>query len=135
VDTLTKCASGALFCSRSISEPFRSGLSRRVVLRIPHFAAAAVVVSKTDLVVTLPARMAREVAEELKLVTLPVPFALKGFTFSIGYSSGFENDPAHRWFRARLVEAAQLPHQSSRLVGDEPSSSLVKAASRYRPQA
>ena len=68
-------------------------------------------------------------------MTLPVPFALKGFTFSIGYSSGFENDPAHRWFRARLVEAAQLPHQSSRLVGDEPSSSLVKASSRYRPQA
>ena len=83
------------------------GLSRRVVLRMPHFVAAAVVVSKTDLVVTLPAGMAREVAADLRLVTLRVPFAMSGFTFSIGYSSGFENDPAHRWFRARVVEAAR----------------------------
>jgi len=80
------------------------GLSRRVVLRTPHFAAAAIVVSRTDLVVTLPEGLAREVTKQLGLVSLPAPLALGGFTFSIGYSSSFENDPAHRWFRERVVE-------------------------------
>jgi DNA-binding transcriptional LysR family regulator len=85
------------------------GLTRRVVLRMPHFTAAAVVVSKTDLVVTLPEGLAREVAPGLGLVSVPVPFAISGFTFSVGYSSGFEDDAAHRWFRERVVEAAEKP--------------------------
>jgi DNA-binding transcriptional LysR family regulator len=74
---------------------------------MPHFGAAAVVASKTDLVVTLPAGFVRQVARGLGLVTLPVPFPLRGFTFSIGYSATFENDPAHRWFRQRVVEAGR----------------------------
>jgi len=85
------------------------GLSRRVVLRMPHFTAAAVVVSKTDLVVTLPEGLAREVAPGLGLVAVPLPFAVPGFTFSIGYSESFEDDAAHRWFRERVVEAARPP--------------------------
>lgn len=83
------------------------GVSRRLVLRMPHFTAAAVVVSKTDLVVTIPEGLAREVAGELGLVSVPLPFAVPGFTFNIGYSSSFEDDAAHRWFRERLVEAAR----------------------------
>jgi DNA-binding transcriptional LysR family regulator len=83
------------------------GLSRRVVLRMPHFTAAAVVVSKTDLAVTLPEGLVREVATELGLVSVPLPVAVPGFTFSIGYSSSFEDDAAHRWFRERVVEAAR----------------------------
>ncbi|HTQ46845.1 MAG TPA: LysR family transcriptional regulator [Polyangiaceae bacterium] len=82
------------------------GLSRRVVLRMPHFTAAAVVVSKTELVVTLPEGLAHEVADGLGLVSVPLPLAVPGFTFSIGYSSAFEDDAPHRWFRERVVEAA-----------------------------
>jgi DNA-binding transcriptional LysR family regulator len=92
----------------------RLGLSRRVVLRMPHFAAAAVVVSKTDLVVTLPEGLAREVAKGLGLVSAALPLVVPGFTFSIGYSSSFENDPAHRWFRQQVLAAAR--HTSSAAV-------------------
>jgi DNA-binding transcriptional LysR family regulator len=83
------------------------GLSRRVVLRMPHFAAAAIVVSKTDLVVTLPTGLAGEMAQGLGLAALPVPLPLEGFTFSIGYSASYADDPAHRWFRERVVEAGR----------------------------
>jgi DNA-binding transcriptional LysR family regulator len=83
------------------------GMSRRVVLRMPHFAAAAVVVSKTDLVVTLPEGLAREVATALGLVSLSLPLEVPGFTFSIGYSAGSVDDPAHAWFRERVVEAVR----------------------------
>jgi len=83
------------------------GLRRRVVLRMPHFAAAALVVAKTDLVVTLPADFARELADELDLVIRPIPFAAPGFAFSISYSTSFADDPAHRWFRGHVAAAAR----------------------------
>jgi len=82
------------------------GLTRRVVLRMPHFAAAAAVVAKTDLVVTMPAGMAAQVMA-FGLVTRPVPVPVSGFTFSIGYSASYENDAAHRWFRTRVIEAGR----------------------------
>jgi DNA-binding transcriptional LysR family regulator len=81
------------------------GLSRRVVLRIPHFAAAAHIVAKTDLVVTVVAGFADEIAERWRLATLPAPVEVHGFTFSIGYSSSYQDDPAHRWFREQVVDA------------------------------
>jgi DNA-binding transcriptional LysR family regulator len=82
------------------------GLTRRVVLRMPHFAAAAAVVARTDLVVTMPAGMAAQVMA-FGLVTRPVPVPVSDFTFSIGYSASYENDAAHRWFRTRVIEAGR----------------------------
>jgi DNA-binding transcriptional LysR family regulator len=83
------------------------GLKRRVVLRVPHFAAAAFIVSQTDLVVTVPRGFADILRRQLDVVALPLPFRLAPFTFSIGYSTTLENDPAHLWFRERVIEAAR----------------------------
>ncbi len=83
------------------------GLRRRVVLRLPHFAAAAFIVAQTDLVVTLPAAVARTMAGKLGLVSVAAPFPLPGFTFSIAYGVTTRDDPAHAWFRARVLAAAR----------------------------
>ena len=83
------------------------GLRRRVVPQVPHFAAAALIVAQTDLAVTLPAGFAQSIAGRLGLETLPVPFPLPGFTFSIAFSAVNRDDPAHTWFRARVIEAAR----------------------------
>lgn len=83
------------------------GLTRRVILRIPHFAAAAAIVAQSDLVVTLPGDFATALAKRLGLVTRPVPFTMRPSTFYIGYSSTYEDDAAHRWFRQRVIEAAR----------------------------
>jgi DNA-binding transcriptional LysR family regulator len=82
-------------------------LTRRVVLRMPYFAAAAVVVAKTDLVVTLPAAFVSRLAKGLGLVSLKVPFPLRGFTFSMSYSATLEDDPAHRWFRELVIASGR----------------------------
>ncbi|MCC6903775.1 MAG: LysR family transcriptional regulator [Polyangiaceae bacterium] len=84
------------------------GLTRRVVLRVPHFTSAALVVSRTDLVVTAPAGLAHQLAKPLGLRTVEVPFALDGTTFCIGYSASYADDPAHRWFREQLAGAARV---------------------------
>ena len=83
------------------------GLARRVVLRMPHFAAAALVVAQTDLVVTLPAGFAEHMARRLGLEAVPVPFEMRGFTFSIAYSASYADDAGHRWFRERVVAAGR----------------------------
>lgn len=83
------------------------GLRRRVVLRVPHFVSAAMIVARTDMVVTVPAVLATQVAPRLGLVARPVPFAMRGFTWSIGYSASFRDDPTHRWFRELVIAAAR----------------------------
>jgi len=80
----------------------QEGLSRRVVLRVPHFMAAAVVVAETDLVVTVPESLARRMGGRLGLVARPVPVAIEPFVLSMGYSVSYRDDPAHRWLRERL---------------------------------
>jgi DNA-binding transcriptional LysR family regulator len=83
------------------------GLRRRVVLQLPHFAAAALIVAQTDLVVTLPAGFAHDMARRWGLEAVPVPFPMPGFTFSIAFSPVNRDDPAHAWFRARVIEAGR----------------------------
>jgi len=41
------------------------------------------------------------------LETMPVPFRLPGFTFSIAFSAVHRLDPAHAWFRALVIKAAR----------------------------
>lgn len=83
------------------------GLARRVVLRIPHFVAAAAVVAKTDLAVTVPFGLARELAESLQLVCTKVPLSLKPVIFMIGYSTSLADDRMHLWFRQRVLAAGK----------------------------
>jgi DNA-binding transcriptional LysR family regulator len=83
------------------------GLRRRVVLRLPHFLVAALVVAESDLVVSLPRACAEHMAELAPLEVLPVPVPLRPFAFSIAYAATFESDPAHAWFRRVFVEVAR----------------------------
>lgn len=83
------------------------GLRRRVVLRLPHFLVAALVVAESDLVVSLPRACAEHMAGLAPLDVLPVPVELRSFSFGISYAATFESDPAHAWFRRVFVEVAR----------------------------
>jgi DNA-binding transcriptional LysR family regulator len=95
------------------------GLSRRVVVRVPHFSAAAFTVASTDLVVSLPECFARAMAEVLPLTVLPLPVEVTGFTFSVAFSAASRDDPAHAFLRDHVVRAgkrafARSPSRRSR---------------------
>jgi DNA-binding transcriptional LysR family regulator len=83
------------------------GLRRRVVLRLPHFVVAALVVAESDLVVTQPRSFAEHMAKRAPLVVLPLPIAIRPFRFSIGYSAAVQSDPAHAWFRGVVLGVAR----------------------------
>jgi DNA-binding transcriptional LysR family regulator len=41
------------------------------------------------------------------LVIKPVPIELEGFSLSLRWHDRFDRDPAHRWLRALVADAAQ----------------------------
>lgn len=83
------------------------GLSRRVALWLPHFHAALRMVAETDMTVTLPRSLAQDQAEALGLVLMEPPVATPPFTIVSLWPEVLDADPAHRWLRAQVAEAAR----------------------------
>lgn len=83
------------------------GLQRRVVLRLPHFVVAALVVAQSDLVVTLPEAFAEHMTRIAPLTMLRAPVPIRPFRFMTAFNAAVEDDPAHRWFRGVFLEVAK----------------------------
>jgi DNA-binding transcriptional LysR family regulator len=82
------------------------GRERRVALTLGHFFSAAIVVSRTDLVMSATSVLAR-VAERIlpvRSVRHPIDAAV---TISQSWHPNQHDDPAHRWFRALLADVAR----------------------------
>ena len=84
----------------------RVGRARRVAVRVPHFLAAAWIVAGSDLVCTMPVRVARAVAATHGLIQLEPPFPLGGFTITQAWHIRRHADPVHRWWRGRVAATA-----------------------------
>jgi DNA-binding transcriptional LysR family regulator len=87
----------------------RMGLSRRVAVTVPHFLVAPHIVAQSDLVLTLPARIADMLAAPLGLVLLQPPpeLGLEGFTMSAVWHERTHGDAAQRWMRDFFAEVAR----------------------------
>lgn len=91
------------------SELARLGLSRRVALMVPHFLVAPMVVAKSDLILTLPERVARTFAAilPLRIVPTPAPLTLAGFDVSQIWHERQRHDPGHVWLRGLIVDVCR----------------------------
>ncbi len=78
--------------------------SDNILLRVPSFAAIAMVVARTDSIGVMPARLAAAVAAMLGLVTFPPPFAVPGVEIAQYWHERYQHDPAHRWLRALISD-------------------------------
>jgi DNA-binding transcriptional LysR family regulator len=87
----------------------RMGLSRRVAVTVPHFLVAPHIVAHSDLVLTLPARVANMLAAPLGLAILKPPSELRldGFTMSAVWHERTHTDPAQRWMREVFADVAK----------------------------
>lgn len=84
----------------------RRKLARRIGLRIPSFLGAAVVVAESDLVLTLPRRLAEQLRRLAPLELHAPPLPLDRFHFQLGWHVRRQAEPAHRWLRSLLAEVA-----------------------------
>ena len=82
----------------------RAGLARRIALRVPHFTVVPMVLERTDLILTLPARVARVFERRGKLKALPPPVSIPPAEVALHWHERFEADPGNRWLREVMVE-------------------------------
>jgi DNA-binding transcriptional LysR family regulator len=82
------------------------GLRRNVVLRAPHFLTVAPLVAASDLICTVPSRIARAVSEGHGIVVLDPPLPIDGFDVQMFWHPRRERDPAVQWLREQLRAAA-----------------------------
>ncbi len=83
------------------------GRTRRVMLRVPHFAAAALVVSRSDLVCTLPRSFVRNLRTLARLVERELPFKSPEFAFQVAVTRARADEPALAWFVGQVAEACR----------------------------
>jgi DNA-binding transcriptional LysR family regulator len=82
----------------------RAGLARRVVLRVPHFTVVPMVLERSDLILTLPARVARVFERGGRFKSLPSPLPIPPADVAVHWHERFDADPGNRWLREQITE-------------------------------
>lgn len=82
----------------------QQGLLPNVVLRLSHFAAMPHVVAQSDLVATVPRRLALSIAPLHDLRVLEHPLRLATFQVRQFWHLRTQKDPAHVWLRGQMRE-------------------------------
>ena len=84
--------------------------TRRVVVRVHSFALAPPIVAATDLVVTAP----RSTLLGSDLRVHACPLELPTFPVYLAWHPRVDKDPAHAWFRKKLLAALRSPTELAR---------------------
>ena len=83
------------------------GVKRRVALRLPFFSPAIFAIAKTDLVLTVPRKLAKITAPIAGLRMVEPPREIKGFPYFMAWHSRLNTEPAHAWLRDQVRIAAR----------------------------
>jgi DNA-binding transcriptional LysR family regulator len=78
------------------------GLSRRVVLSVPHFLFVLTAIASTDLVAMLPSRLVRGTSA---LRVFEPPAEVPGYEMSMLWHERSHRDPAHQWLREQIANS------------------------------
>jgi len=78
------------------------GRSRRVTVSLNSFLLVPAVIAESELIATVPARLARAWAQQLEVLAPPLEIA--GFTVMMGWHPRAHADPAQLWLRQQLTD-------------------------------
>jgi DNA-binding transcriptional LysR family regulator len=85
------------------------GRARHVAVTVPTFLSALLTVAETDLVVTIPARLAETQAARFGLVQRPCPIDMPMFTVRLTSLKSARHDVGLTWLAAKLQQMASAP--------------------------
>ena len=83
------------------------GLKRRIAAQAPHFLSMPLIVQNTNLLCTLPKRMAHVYADVFRLKVLKTPVDLPAFPIYLMWHRSMNDDPGHQWLRTAIIELCQ----------------------------
>jgi DNA-binding transcriptional LysR family regulator len=82
------------------------GRRRRVALAVPHFLIVPHILVRTDLIITVGARIAAAFADTHDLVTVRPPVEVAPFGLHVIWHQRTHGDDAQRWLREQIVQVA-----------------------------
>ena len=82
----------------------RSGIRRTVRLTLPHFVAVGHILRHTDMVATVPERLAQSLAEPFGLTYTTHPARLPEIAISVYWHAKLQKDPANQWLRSLVFD-------------------------------
>lgn len=84
-----------------------AGQPRRLGAVVAHLGAVPEILARTEMVMTLSARLAMRLAEAHGLAVRPVPLELRHTRLSLVFHRRQEADPGHAWLRRKLLAVAR----------------------------
>jgi DNA-binding transcriptional LysR family regulator len=80
---------------------------REVGLTLPFFSPAIAAVANTDMILTIPRRLALALAKSGAVRWMAAPPEIRGFNYDMMWHQRLDEDPAHRWFREQVSSLGQ----------------------------
>jgi DNA-binding transcriptional LysR family regulator len=82
----------------------RSGVARTVRLTVPHYVSVGHILQASDLITTVPERLAARLVEPFGLVAVPHPAKLPDIAINVFWHAKFHRSPANCWLRGLFFE-------------------------------
>lgn len=82
----------------------RSGVERTVRLTVPHYVSVGHILQASDLITTVPERLADRLLEPFGLAKVPHPAKLPDIAINVFWHAKYHREPANRWLRGVVFE-------------------------------
>ena len=82
----------------------KAGVTAGTRFRVPHFTAVPYIVSTSDLVVTVPQKLAESAASPFGLKWIEPPLALPTLQTNVFWHRRFNHDPGVQWLRGLIAD-------------------------------
>ena len=82
----------------------KAGVTGGTRFRVPHFTAVPYIVSTSDLVVTVPQKLAESAASPFGLKWIEPPLALPTLQTNVFWHRRFNHDPGIQWLRGLIAD-------------------------------
>jgi DNA-binding transcriptional LysR family regulator len=83
------------------------GVTRKIGAIVPYFSMAAPILAGTDMLLVVPSVAMHDLAAVYGLKQRSLPFEIPSLNFSLFHSATSGDEPASRWFRSHIEDAAQ----------------------------
>lgn len=84
----------------------RLGRSRTIGFASPNFASNVASLRKTDMILTIPSRLASHLVDQ-KMLQFDLPIEIPSFSYSLVWHRRTDADPACNWLRELAIKAAR----------------------------